>query len=420
MAETDPMTVNERRKYLHNIWGRYIDSSKREKSLLLDEAMKVTGLHWKSILRLLNGHLSRKPRTRNRGKSYGPIVADAVRMIAKSMDYGCAERLKPNLVWMAELLQSHGELRLDDDLREKLTNISVSTIKRIVKTSEHRLDKIAFRNAPSKSNSQLKAKIPIKIIPWNVSMPGHFEVDTIHHCGDSAHGIYVYTLQLLDVASGWSEIVPVYGNSFAAMKDGFDYLLARLPFPVLEFHPDNGSEFINKLLLKHWKELVPDLDVTRSKPYRKNDNRFIEENNNSLIRAYVGPSRFDSAAQLATLRELEELLWLYHNCFLPCMRLQEKSISAEGKPKRTFAPAQPPLDLLLASDLPDKSRLKELCEIRKAINPLLLRENIDFCIQRLLALPCLGQLEKVNFYETKLNVKDPSVTLSFDLIEDVR
>jgi hypothetical protein len=166
-------------------------------------------------------------------------------MIAKSMDYGCAERLKPNLVWMAELLQSHGELRLDDDLREKLTNISVSTIKRIVKTSEHRLDKIAFRNAPSKSNSQLKAKIPIKIIPWNVSMPGHYELDTIHHCGDSAHGIYVYTLQLLDVA-----VVGVKSCRFMAihllhMKDGFDYLLARLPFPVLEFHPDNGSEFIN-------------------------------------------------------------------------------------------------------------------------------------------------------------------------------
>jgi hypothetical protein len=213
--------------------------------------VKVTGLHRKSVLHILNGRLSKKPRTSNRGKSYDPILEYAVQKIAKSLDYTCAERLKPNLVWMAELLQSHGELQLDDDLKEKRTTIGVSTIKRLVKNSEHRLDKIAFRKAPSKPNSQLKAKIPIKIIPGDICVPGHFEVDTVHHCGDNAQGIYIYTLQLLEVVSGWSEFVPVYGNSFAVMKDGFNYLLAELPFPVLEFHPGNGAEFINKLLLKH-------------------------------------------------------------------------------------------------------------------------------------------------------------------------
>jgi len=99
----------------------------------------------------------------------------------------------------------------------------------------------------------------------------------------------------------------------------------------------------------------------------------------------------------------------------PCMGLQEKFIFAEGKPRRTFAPAQPLLDRLLASELPDKSRLMELFEFRKATNPLLLREKIDQSIEKLLALPCLGHLEKVNFFKTKLNVIEPSVTLSFDL-----
>lgn len=105
MAETDPMTISERRKYIHKIWGRYRDGNKQAKSQLLDEAEQITGLHRKSILRILNGRLSRKPRTKNRGKTYGPNVADAIVMIAKSLDYACAERLKPNLVWMAELLQ---------------------------------------------------------------------------------------------------------------------------------------------------------------------------------------------------------------------------------------------------------------------------------------------------------------------------
>ena len=412
MEEMDEMTINERRKYLNKIWGRYRDSSKREKGLLLDEVEKVTGLHRKSIVRLLNGRMSRKPRERERGKSYGPIVADAVKLIAKSLDYPCAERLKPNLVWMAEQLDRHKELRLEDGLKTKLTTISVSTIKRLVRNPERRLEKIAFRNYPAKPHSPLKSQIPVRIIPWETSVPGHFEVDMVRHCGVSLQGNYAHTLQLLDVASGWSEIVPVYGNSYAAMKDGFDFLFARLPFPVLEFHPDNGSEFINALLLKHWKQLVPNLTISRSKPYRKNDNRFVEENNNSLIRAYTGPARFDSAAQLDTLRELEDLLWLYHNCFLPCMRLKDKSVSPDGRLRKTYDPAQTPLDRVLASDIPDKSRLIALSEYRKSINPLLLREKIDQTLGTLLDLPCLGPQETLDFSLTKLNLNEPSVTLS--------
>ena len=120
MAETDPMTIDERRKYIHKIWGRYRDASKREKSMLLDEAEKITHLHRKSILRLLNGRLSRKKRGKERGKTYGTRVGDAVRLIAKSLDYPCAERLKENLIWMAESLHAHRELCLDEELRQQL------------------------------------------------------------------------------------------------------------------------------------------------------------------------------------------------------------------------------------------------------------------------------------------------------------
>lgn len=414
MAETDPMTISERRKYIHKIWGRYRDSSKAEKGRYLDEAEEVTGLHRKSILRLLNGRLSRKPRSRERGKCYGPLVGDAVGLIAKSLDYPCAERLKYNLVWMAEQLHRFGELTLTDELREKLETVSVSTIKRLVRYPQHRLDKIAFRKYPSRPKNQLYAKIPVRKIAWDLHTPGHFEVDTVHHCGDSSNGSFIYTLQLVDVATGWSEITAIYGNAFAAMKDGFDFLLARLPFPVLEFHPDNGPEFVNQLLIKYWHDLLPNASLSRSKPYQKNDNRFVEENNHSLIRAYIGNSRFDSAAQLKALRDLENLLWLYHNCFLPCMRLEDKSFSSEGKLIKTYDHALPPLDRLLASDLPDKAKLIELADYRKTINPLFLRHKIDQAIAQLLALPCLGPDEKLDFRTTKLSIKDPSVTLSFE------
>ena len=414
MAETDPMTISERRKYIHKIWGRYRDSSKSEKGKYLDEVEAVTGMHRKSILRLLNGRMSRKSRSKERGKSYGPLVGDVVRLIARSLDYPCAERLKYNLIWMAEQFHRFGELTLTNELREKLETISVSTIKRLVRYSERRLDKIAFRKYPTKPKNQLYASIPVKKIPWDAHIPGHFEVDTVHHCGDSSNSCYIYTLQLVDVATGWSEITAIYGNAFVAMKDGFDFILARLPFPVLEFHPDNGPEFVNQFLIKYWQNLVPKASLSRSKPYRKNDNRFVEENNHSLIRAYIGNSRFDSADQLKALRYLEDLLWLYHNCFLPCMRLEDKSFSSDGKLRKVYDHALPPLDRLLASDLPDKSRLLELADYRRTINPLFLRQKIDQAIAYLLSLPCLGPDEKLDFQTTKLNLKKPSVTLSFE------
>jgi len=104
MSETEPMNINERRKYIHKMWGRYREQGKEEKGRLLDEIEAVTGMHRKAIIRLLNGRLSRKKRTRERGKEYGVEVSHAVQLIARSLDYPCAERLQPNLVWMAQHL----------------------------------------------------------------------------------------------------------------------------------------------------------------------------------------------------------------------------------------------------------------------------------------------------------------------------
>ena len=185
------------------------------------------------------------------GESYGPLVGDEVRLIGKSLDYRCAERLKYNLVWMAKQLYRFGELTLNDRLGGKLETVGISTIKPLVRYPQRRLYKITFRKNLSRPKNRLYARIPVKKITWDTLTPGHFEVDTVHHCGDSSNGSLIYTLQLVDVTTGWSEITAIYGNEFATMKDGFDYLLARLPFLVLEFHPDNGPEFVNQFLIKH-------------------------------------------------------------------------------------------------------------------------------------------------------------------------
>jgi hypothetical protein len=407
MAETDPMNVNERRKYLHKMRFRYWQAQRKsERSRLLDEMKEVTGLHRKSLLRLIKGDLARTPRRQQRGKTYGAEVEAAIGKIAESLDYPCAERLNPNLVWMANHLEAHGELRLTAEVRQQLETISISSLRRRLPATERATQRIAHRkNQPRRSFAQ-KQSIPMRRIDWEERCPGHFEVDLVHHCGLSADGQYVHTLQLLDVATGWSECVAVLGRSYLVMQDGFDRLSQRLPFEIQELHPDNGTEFLNAHLVRYWQEKVQ-AELSRSRPYHKNDNRFVEENNFSFVRAYVGYGRLDTVAQAKLLNQLYDQLWLYHNFFQPVMRLSEK-LWQEHKVKRIYDDALPPFDRLCKTNVLSPARQLELETLRQNTNPMTLRRNIQTLIDRLYALPVLkdGAVEDV-----RLSLFDPQAVL---------
>jgi len=345
MSITDPMTVDERRKYLHKMRIRYWQVKDRtEKSRLVSEMVTVTGLHRKSILRLLHGDLARKPRVRQRGPTYGTEVIDTVRTIVRSLDYPCAERLQPNLVWMADQFIQHGELVLSLVVREKLAQVSLSTVRRIVPPHVSKPERIAYRCGPQAAARHIPANIPMRRIPHQEPQPGHFEVDLVHHCGMSASGQYVHTLQMTDVTTGWCEPVATLWRSYLVMRDGFECIQQRLPFSILELHPDNGSEFLNDLMLRFWGQVVPQANLSRSRPYHKNDNRFVEENNYSLVQAYLGYQRLDTVAQTILLNQLYDKLWFYHNFFQPVMRLVERGSVSDPSHhiQRIYDNPQPP------------------------------------------------------------------------------
>jgi hypothetical protein len=400
------MDVNERRKYLHKMWKRYREGDKKEKGRLLDEIEAVTGLHRKSIIRTINGRLSRKRRCKERGRAYGVEVDDAIRVIARSLDYPCAERLQPNLVWMAEHLRAHGELQVGRETLEQLGRISVSTLKRTLKRVGRSEPKLSQRGPRRPSSNSVRKQYPMSKIAWDIEEAGHFEVDLVHHCGEIANGEYIHTLQMVDVATGWSEIAAIFGRSYRVVADGFDYLVDHLPFPVIEIHPDNGVEFFNRIVLRYWKKKVPDLQITRSRPYQKNDNRFVEENNQSLVRAYIGHGRFDTQAHLKVLRELYDQLWRYHNFFQPVLRLQQKEYVSPHQIRRTFDQARTPFDRLKDKTILEGNVLLRLERLRAQTNPLILRQQIDASIARLLPLPVLDPTETVNVFETMLKEVD--------------
>jgi len=428
MPNEEKMTVNERRKYLRLVQKRYLQAKQLECGRLLDEMEAVTGLHRKSLIRLINGSLERKPRRKQRGRTYGPEVDDALRVIAESFDYLCAERLTPNLVWMANHLTAHGEMEVSPLLLEKLGRISVSTVGRIL--ARIRQDQLRLPRKGPKGAHKVTRDIPMKRISWDEQQPGHFEVDLVHHCGPSASGEYVHTLQMIDIATGWSERVAVLGRSYLVMEDGFRRILSRLPFPILELHPDNGSEFFNHHLLRFWKDTIVDLHLSRSRPHRKNDNRFVEQKNATLVRAYLGYDRLDSVAQTNAINQLYDRMWLYYNFFQPVMRLTEKTfVPADGQPsriKRRFDQARTPFDRLCETDVISEEQKEELRTLRDQVNPRQLRQEIYDLIDHIFRLPGAIPEKTEDVYKTLSTPLQSQkgegipVTLSFERTISVR
>jgi hypothetical protein len=339
MSIEDKMTIDERRKYLRKMQERYLQAGRKERGQLLDEMEAVSELHRKSLIRLMRGNLTRQPRRKQRGRIYGSDVDDVLRVLAETTDYICSERLTPNLPWLAGHLEAHGELTTSPRLLEQLDRISVSTVERIlsrIRQDEPRLP----RPRPRPTNSLLR-DVPMKRIPWQEKEPGHFEVDLVHHCGRTASGEYIHTVQMIDVATAWSERRAILGRSYLVVSDAFNQILSHLPFQVREIHPDNGSEFFNNHMLRFWRGLKPKPELSRSRPYNKNDNRFVEQKNSTLVRAYLGYDRLDTVAQTLAVNELYEKMWLPKVQLLPaCDALDREDIDACNR--STFTSQAPP------------------------------------------------------------------------------
>lgn len=381
MPTTDEMTLDERRKYLKRMKARYVAADRAERSRLLTEMEQVTELQRKSLIRLLNAvSLERKKRSRPRPRSYGLEVERVVLKVWESLDYVCAERLTPSLLSIAQHLAGFGVLSLTAELEAQLSTISCATVQRMLRKNRSRKTRLP-RKGPERANQVTKG-VPMGRIPWDTQQPGHFEVDLVHHSGETTAGEYLHSLQMVDVATGWSERVAVFGRGQRAMEAAFRHILERVPFAVQELHPDNGSEFFNYHLVHFWKEKVVGVQLSRSRPYQKNDNRMVEQKNDTLIRQYLGYDRLDTPAQLEAVNALYERMWIYYNLFQPVLHLVKKEV-IDGKVKRGWDEAQTPYARLLATGAVCPEQQERLQQLYLQTNPLALRQEI---YERLTAL----------------------------------
>jgi transposase InsO family protein len=391
----EKLTLDEKYKYLKLQYARYRKANRPTKGVMLAEMAAVTDLHVKSVTRLMRSSPSRHPRTTGRRRTYGPEVDDLIRAVDRALDQPCRERLQPMLGYVVDHLAALGLVRVSPDVRHQLDTISVSTVGRILARIRQDAPRLRTRSGKT-SVTPIQAQVPIRKIPWDESVPGHFEVDLVFHSGPSASGDFVYTLQMVDVATGWSECAAILGRSFRAIKDGFLRCLKRIPFPVLEVHTDNGAEFLNAHLLRFWKEKYTGVFLSRGRPYHSQDNRFVEQRNGGLIRALLGNERLDTAQQTLQLNRLYELLWRYFNFFQPVMRQTSKT-HEDGRTRRKHDDVRTPFQRVLASECASNDWAQAQQAIFANTNPLRLKQELEAAVMTLFKLPgaVSGQTEDV-------------------------
>lgn len=384
--------MQQRQAVVAKAASRYQRSSKKEKGLILSELVELTEYSRVYARRVLRQHGKRikqgqhsllvdvrVPSPRSRAPYYDEQVRTALVKIWRVMDYICGKRLQPALPELVMVLERHNELTCDRLTREKLLRISAATIDRLLRV-ERRKHELRSK-ARTKPGTLMKHQIPIRTFAeWDEQQPGFGEIDLVGHDGGVAAGDYCQTLDLTDVATTWTETLAVRNKAQSHVFAAIQKVRKNLPFALLGLDSDNGSEFINDQLLQYCRQ--EKITFTRSRPYRKNDNCFVEQKNYSIVRRAVGYARYDSDEQCELLNELYSYLRLYTNFFLPTMKLKSKE-RVGSRVKKCYDQALTPYQRVLQSPMVGKAAKDRLRAKYVTLNPAALKRKIERLQQRL-------------------------------------
>lgn len=376
------MNTDERYKYLRLMKERYTTADRQTKGSLLSEMEEITGLHRKYLVSCMNSPGPwRRRRNRERSRSYGADVQRAIAVIADALDWICAERLTPVMAETALHLAKFGELAVSSDTVAQLAQISVSSVRRMLQRIGRPADCLPRGYPGRRTEHAAQALVPVTVIPWQEAEPGHFEVDLVHHSRSGFDGPFICTIQFVDVLTGWSERLPVLGYEFDSMWQAIGRFVQQCPIPVREIHTDNGPEFMNMALVSYFGQHLVDIHLTRGRPGYKNDNRFVEQKNGSLVRAYLQELYLWTPAHLLLLRALYEEMRIYYNLFQPVLRQTARGarIDEHGVLHilRTQDVAKTPLTRLLRAQPPlSRQTAHQLQDLYAQTNPRELKRSI--------------------------------------------
>jgi hypothetical protein len=368
-------------EYVQAVQQRYQHAVRPEKSRILEEFCRINRYNRKYAIRLLNGPPPGKTKiTRRRPFLYSPEVIRIAEEIWKAANHPCGDRLKEIIpLWLPSIRE---RFHPSPDIEQRLLAISARQLDNRLSRIRRFWKKRIY--STTRPGSLLKRMIPIRTSNWDIRKPGFLEIDLVAHCGSSASGQFIYTLNATDLATGWTECRAIPNKGKCSVVEALKEIVAAFPFPIRGIDSDNGEEFINYHLLAFCLEAH--IHFTRSRAYKKDDNAHIEQKNWTRVRQAIGWDRFDSEAALAAMNQLyANELRLFQNLFQPSAKLIRRSRVGTRRIRHHDRP-QTPFQRLLKTGLGTPLQIAEIKDQFRRLDPFELSDQIDQQLEQLLGL----------------------------------
>jgi transposase InsO family protein len=375
------MTHAMRMEFANATRGRYAAAANKDKRRILEEFVAATGYHEKSAIRVLNTPAEPNRRqTRQRPSLYDEAARGALIVLWEASDRICGKRLKALLPILLPALERNGHLKLEMEIRCKILSMSAATIDRLLRMPR----RTTLTKKPPRPVPELRRRVKLRTFAdWNEPLPGNMEMDLVAHCGEANRGSYIHSLVLTDIASGWTEAAPIVVREGSLVVETLERIRLGLPFALRALDVDNGSEFVNNRLIEYC--LSHGIELSRSRPYRKNDQAWIEQKNGAVVRRLLGYRRFEGLAAARAITRLYGASRLFVNFFQPSFKLAAKVRDGARVAKRYYPPQTPCERLLQAESVPMAAK-SMLREIAADLDPLKLLEEIRAVQAHLAAL----------------------------------
>ncbi|MCW6513231.1 integrase catalytic domain-containing protein [Lichenifustis flavocetrariae] len=354
---------------------RYQTGRRADKIQILDEFVAITGHHRKHAIRVLSKRAARPgdgAATRRRARRYGVRMCEVLVALWDASDRVCLKRLVVMMPVLLPAMERHGRVHVDDAVRAQLLAVSAATIDRLL--ADARAGAQTGRRRRAGQSSAVRRSVPVRTFgDWNDPPPGFVEVDFVAHSGPSASGSFIQTLVLTDIATGWTECVPVAFREGTLVIEAIARAMTLFPFPLRGVDFDNDSVFMNAPVVDWCR--AQGLEVTRSRAYRKNDQAWVEQKNGAIVRRLVGYGRFEGVAAVGALARLYAAARLHTNVIQPSFKLRQKTREGARVIKLYHAPAPPADRLLLHAAVTDAAK-QAVRHIQAGADPVLLIDEI--------------------------------------------
>ncbi len=366
------MTIEAKQQYLKAIKERYKNSKKKEKTLILNELCINTGYSRNYAIRFLNTNQTSGPRKKAGAKNKYPLerLLPHVKALYFAMEQPGAQKLKAALPHWLPFYKAVG---FTEQIYKLLLEISESSLERILKHIRK-----AYGLSGTKRSLLLKNRIPIQTIDWNIKGPGFCEVDTVLHCGNAISGEYAHTLTVTDVFSAWTENRAFYTKAAIRVIEQVRDIEANIPFELLGIDSDNGSEFLNYDFFEFLEKRKKPIAFTRSRPYKKNDQCYVEQKNYTHVRCLFGYDRIEKKHMVDLMNDIYKNYWNpLQNFFMPTTKLIRKTRVGAKIKKEYQKPKTPYQRLRESADI--SAETKRSLEIRYLqMNPFELKAALEY------------------------------------------